>query len=163
MVIIIMGVSGSGKTSVGKELSKATGWEFFDGDDFHPKENVAKMRQKIPLTDEDRFPWLARLRSLVEMHISSNKPCIIACSALRKIYREKLCGRLNPVHIVYLKGEFALIEQRMSNRKGHYMPVGLLKSQFGSLEEPDKEEAVILDISKPVSEIVEEIMTLLPH
>lgn len=150
MKIIVMGVSGSGKTTVGSLLADELSWKFFDADDFHPPENREKMARGIPLTDEDRIGWLETLRTL----LMENPSCVLACSALKKSYREFLTMD-DQVRFVYLKGSFDQIEARMKNRKDHYMPVQLLTSQFNTLEEP--EAALIVDITQPPHKIVAEI------
>ena len=144
MIIVLMGVSGSGKTTVGRVLSDRLGWRFVDADDFHPASNVQKMRSGIPLTDEDRWPWLDRLNALLRAEQSTGRDVIIGCSALKARYRERLSAGLAEVRWVHLKGSFELIESRLKARRGHYMPPKLLASQFAALEEP--EEALALDI-----------------
>ena len=142
-----MGVSGSGKTTVGTLLSKNYGWTFFDADDFHPPANIEKMAQGIPLTDADRIPWLDALRRLVDEHRDSENVMLLACSALKQSYRERLGGNEARVLWVYLKGSFALIEQRLQDRRGHYMSATLLTSQFATLEEPHN--ALVIDTAMP--------------
>ena len=144
MIIVLMGVSGSGKTTVGRILSDRLGWRFVDADDFHPASNVQKMRSGAPLTDEDRWPWLDRLNTLLRAEQSDGRDVIIGCSALKARYRERLSAGLADVRLVHLKGGFELIESRLKARRGHYMPPTLLASQFAALEEP--EEALVLDI-----------------
>lgn len=153
MIIILMGVSGSGKTAIGRRLSKALNIDFFEGDDFHPKSNVDKMSKGIPLSDEDRVPWLESIRR----HIlnSNKKDLIVACSALKKSYRDVLKQDISNIKFVYLKGDFELIKRRVENRKNHFMKVNLLKSQFEALEEP--KEAIGIDASKNLYEIIREI------
>ena len=151
-----MGVSGSGKTSVGKSLAEHLGWDFYDADDFHPPENVAKMGSGIPLTDSDRDPWLARLHELISSSLKRNRPGVLACSALKKRYRQRLLAGNEDVQLIYLKGSYDLIWSRMSDRKDHYMKPQMLQSQFEALEEPTN--AWIIDVSKSVQEIVQEIL-----
>ena len=151
-----MGVSGSGKTSVGKALAEFLGWDFYDADDFHPPENISKMENGIPLTDSDRAPWLAALHDLIESCLTRNQPGVLACSALKEVYRKKLVGGAEDVQLVYLKGSYELIWSRMSARQDHYMKPEMLKSQFEALEEPD--DALTVDISGSVDEIVQEIV-----
>lgn len=151
--LVVMGVSGCGKTSVGERLSQVLGWPFFDGDDFHPQENVAKMSQGIPLDDEDRKPWLANLHDLIETHLQGRKSMILACSALKLCYRDQLAeGNPGTVYI-HLKGDFDLIYRRMATRQGHYMQAAMLRSQFEALEEPT--DAVIIDIQQNLDEIIQ--------
>jgi gluconokinase len=157
--IILMGVSGCGKTSVGKALSTALCWPFFDGDDFHPEENIAKMSQGIPLDDADRQPWLENLNQLVADHLMEESPLIVACSALKQRYREILQGADNDLVFVYLEGSFNLIYARIQQRESHYMKAEMLLSQFQSLEEP--QNAITVNIQKDVPEIVAEIIAKL--
>ena len=155
MIVILMGVSGSGKSTVGQALAKAWRRPFMDGDDFHPPENVAKMAARLPLTDADRQPWLNVLRQLIDRHLNEGQEMILATSALKAIYRKKL-GCDNPnVMLVYLRGSYDQILTRMAQRD-HFMPPALLQSQFDTLEEPA--EALTIDISKPVAAIVLQIL-----
>lgn len=149
---IIMGVSGCGKTSVGKALAERLGWDFYDADDFHPPENIAKMAGGIPLSDEDRAPWLETLRALIADCLQTNRPGVLACSALKERYRQTLLDGNPGARLVYLKGSYDLIWSRMANRPGHYMKPEMLKSQFDALEEP--QNALIVDISLLVEQIV---------
>ena len=153
---IVMGVSGSGKTSVGKSLAKHLGWDFYDADDFHPPENVAKMAKTIPLTDSDRAPWLAALHELISSSLARNLPGVLACSALKERYRQKLLEGNDGVGLIYLKGSYDLIWSRMSARKDHYMKPHMLQSQFETLEEPAN--ALTVDITSSVNEIVKVIL-----
>ena len=154
---IVMGVSGSGKTSVGKALAEQLGWDFYDADHFHPPENVAKMASGIPLDDSDRVPWLASLHKLISSGLAQNRPGILACSALKECYRQRLLEGNEGVQIIYLKGNYDLIWSRMSARTDHYMKPHMLQSQFETLEEPTN--ALTFDISMPVDDIVEEIIS----
>ena len=151
--LVLMGVSGCGKTSVGERLSKVLGWPFFDGDNFHPRENVAKMAQGNPLNDDDRKPWLANLNDLIGAHFRDGKSLILACSALKQSYRDQLSEGNPGTVIIYLKGDFDLIFERMAARQGHYMKAAMLRSQFEALEEPT--EAVAIDINQNLDEIVQ--------
>src|SRR5215510_2954986 len=153
---VVMGVSGSGKTSVGKSLAEQLGWDFYDADDFHLPENVAKMASGIPLTDSDRAPWLATLHELISACLKQNRPGVLACSALREHYREQLLEGNEHVQLIYLKGSYELIWSRMEGRKDHYMKPDMLQSQFDALEEP--KDALTVDVSKSVGEIVQEIL-----
>jgi gluconokinase len=146
-----MGVSGCGKSSVGKRLSQILGWPFFDGDDFHPPENVAKMRRGIPLDDSDRAPWLAGLHDLLARHIHEHTPVILACSALKSSYRQVLRGSLPSVHFIFLKGSFELIYGRMQARQNHYMAPEMLQSQFDIFEEP--QNALVVSIEGSPGEV----------
>lgn len=153
---IIMGVSGSGKSSVGKALADSLGWDFYDADDFHPAENVAKMASGTPLNDDDRVPWLARLHDLIHACLAEKRPGVLACSALKERYRQVLLSGNSGVQIVYLKGSYDLIWERMSKRPGHYMKAHMLQSQFEALEEP--QNALVVDVALPVNEIIRQIL-----
>jgi gluconokinase len=155
--VIIMGVAGCGKTTVGAMLAKQLGWNFYDADGFHPAENVAKMMNGTPLTDADRAPWLAALHALISASLKDNRPAVLACSALKESYRQQLLEGNEGVLIVYLKGSYELIWSRISQRKDHYMKPSMLKSQFETLEEPTN--ALTLDVSMPVADIVQGIVT----
>ena len=157
-VIVLMGVSGCGKTSVGRALSAKTGWPFYDGDDFHPPENVAKMASGVPLNDDDRAPWLARLHDLIAEQLAQGQSAILACSALKRKYREQLKAGNQGAFFVHLKGDFELIRARMTARQAHYMKASMLQSQFDALEEPDAKEALVVDISADVDSIAETIL-----
>ena len=152
---IIMGVSGSGKSTIGKKLAAKLNMPYEDADDFHPESNVKKMESGQSLNDEDRQPWLESLADLLADH--EEKGLVLACSALKESYRKTLNSRLTvPATIVYLKGTYELIFERMQNRKDHFMPTGLLQSQFRTLEEPD--HAIIISIDQTIDEIVDDIL-----
>jgi gluconokinase len=154
MIAIVMGVTGSGKTSVGRLLAQQLGWEFADADDFHPSANVEKISHGIPLTDEDRAPWLERLRIQITNWIVNGQNAVLACSALKRTYRQELS--VGPeVRFVYLKGSPELIAQRLRLRRGHFADEKILASQFADLEEP--EAAVTVDISQTPEMIVAQI------
>ena len=155
MVVVLMGVSGSGKTTVGKILARELGWTFVEADDFHPRANVEKMRRGVPLDDDDRRPWLRALRGRVEQLCRDGEDAVLACSALKHAYQDYLEGH-DPacVHYVYLRGSEELIRQRLAGRKGHFMPPGLLSSQFEALEPPAG--AVEVDIAPPPEVIAAE-------
>lgn len=161
MVIVLMGVTGCGKTTVGRLLASDLGWAFYDADDFHPAENVEKMRQGIPLSDDDRMPWLESLRNLIDSAHKENSNVILACSALKEKYREMLSHELKPVKFIFLNGPFELIKSRLEARKGHYMNPTLLASQFEALEQPSPEEAVFVDIAPTPQIIAKSIKTTL--
>lgn len=154
---IIMGVSGCGKTAVGSALAQKLGWRFFDADDYHPASNIEKMAKGIPLTDEDRHPWLEVLQALISSSLQQGKPGVLACSALTQRYRQVLLAGNPDVQLVYLKGSYDLIWSRMQARNGHYMQPSMLKSQFDILEEP--EYALMVDIKLSVDEIVNAILS----
>ena len=152
MVIILFGVTGAGKTTVGRLLSEELGWKFYDADQFQSAENIEKMLQGIPLTDEDRRPWLSELQKLIDVLLTRKESAVLACSALKRAYRDAL--RLGgPVRFVYLKGDPALIAARLATRTGHFMAPALLESQFDILEEPE-EEALRIDVRNEPGEIV---------
>ncbi|MGP9805092.1 gluconokinase [Paracoccus sp. NSM] len=149
--VVIMGVSGTGKTSLGTALSDRLGIPYLDGDDLHPEANVAKMAAGIPLTDDDRWPWL----DLVAQTLNARAPVILGCSALRRAYRDRLrAGAGGRVHFLHLTGPQEVIAARMQARQGHYMPPALLDSQFATLEPPGPDEAVALDITLPLADLV---------
>jgi gluconokinase len=160
MIIITMGVSGSGKTTVGRLLADRLGWRFYDADDFHPHANVNKMSAGVALTDEDRQPWLAQLRVLIENLVSARNDAVLACSALKEAYRRELAQGMVEVHFVYLKGNFSRIAERLRERRGHFMPADLLAEQFVALDEPT--DALVIDIEEPVDTIVRQIIDQLP-
>ena len=138
--MIILGVSGAGKTTLGKLLARELGWAFYEADDFHSPANVEKMHAGIRLTDEDRSPWLESLRELVQRCLAAGENAILACSALKKAYRQHL--RVNSeVKLVYLRGDFTLISDQLRHRRGHFMNPALLRSQFNDLEEPQPTRA----------------------
>lgn len=153
-----MGVSGSGKTTVGRLLATHLNCPFYDADDFHPPENVAKMASGIPLNDQDRDPWLGRLHELIQQHLEAGESAVLACSALKESYRDRLREGHNHVQFIHLNGNFDLIWQRMTKRKNHYMQPEMLQSQFNVLEPPDSQEAITIKINKPIEEIVQEII-----
>ena len=148
--VVVMGVSGCGKSSVGEAMAGLLGIPYFDGDDLHPTGNVAKMAAGMPLTDEDRGPWLDRVAAV----LAEQAPVIVGCSALKRAYRDRIrAGAGGPVRFVHLAGSRAVIEARMAARTGHFMPAALLDSQFAALEPPGRDEAITLDVAAPVEEI----------
>jgi gluconokinase len=157
--LIVMGVSGSGKSTVGEALAKRLGWLYEDGDKFHPASNVAKMAAGQPLTDEDRWPWLYAIADRIDRLSAVGLRCVIACSALRRVYRDILLHGRRDVRLVYLNGTQALIADRLSRRAGHFMPQGLLTSQFNTLEAPTTDERpVTVSIAAPVKTIVDDVL-----
>jgi carbohydrate kinase (thermoresistant glucokinase family) len=157
--VVVMGVSGSGKSTIGEALAKRLGWLYEDGDKFHPAGNVAKMSAGQPLTDEDRWPWLRAIAAEIDRLVAAGEGAVIACSALRRAYRDILVHGRGDIRIVYLSGSQALIADRLGRRKGHFMPPGLLTSQFGTLEAPGADEqAVTVSIDASVETIVDEVL-----
>lgn len=150
--IVVMGVSGSGKTRVGKALARALKLPFLEGDDFHPPANIAKMQSGQPLTDADRAPWLATLNQALQEHHASGQAVVLACSALKETYRQQLQQGGVQLRFVYLHSSADKLRQRVENRRTHFMPVSLLQSQFDTLEEP--EHAIRVDALLPVGAIV---------
>ena len=148
MIVLVMGVAGAGKTTIGEALAHSLGWLFIDADDYHPPENVAKMKAGIPLVDEDRWPWLARLNEVLR----EKTDAILACSALKASYRERLAQGIDGFTTVYLDGDFALINERMKGRRHRYMPAALLESQFAALEPPA--DAIRVDVAADPSSCV---------
>ena len=159
MVLILMGVTGAGKSTVGDLLARKIGWRSYDADDLHPAANKEKMSRGIPLSDEDRLPWLNAVRALIEQCLSEGTDAVIACSALRRAYRDVLLVDPARVKFVYLEGSKALIEQRLALRTGHFMNKALLESQFDTLEEPA--DAIAVDVSGDPESVVDSIRTRL--
>lgn len=156
MIILVMGVSGSGKTTVAQKLAESLGYKFADADDFHPQENIDKMQNGIALNDKDRLPWLQKMQDIIKQHLSENKNIVITCSALKESYRQMLLVNHESVKLVYLKGSFELIHKRLKERLNHFMSEKLLKSQFDILEEPL--DAIKVDISQSLEVIVQKIV-----
>jgi gluconokinase len=157
--LIVMGVAGSGKTTIAEALAARIGWAFKDGDLFHPPSNVEKMRSGHPLTDDDRWPWLRAIADEIDRTCDTKGHIIIACSALKRVYRDILIGDRRGVALIYLKGSRDLIGQRLRARRGHFMPPQLLDSQFATLEEPDvQERAIVVDVVSTVDAIVDDIV-----
>lgn len=157
-----MGVSGCGKTSVASRLADRLNWDFAEADTFHSPANVEKMRAGIPLGDDDRWPWLDAIAAYIDEARARGRPCIVACSALKRRYRERLAHGHDDVRFVYLRGSIETVAARMKGRTGHYMPASLLQSQYDALEEPGADEnAVVLAIESPVDALVEEVAATL--
>jgi gluconokinase len=148
VIAVVMGVSGAGKTTIGEALSRVLGWRFLDADDYHPAANVAKMAAGEPLDDQDRWPWLDRLNSILR----DEENAVLACSALKERYRRRLAEGIEHVEWVYLKGDFELIHSRLGQRRHRYMPASLLQSQFAALEPP--RQAITVDVAADVASCV---------
>lgn len=158
-VIVLMGVSGSGKSTIGRRLSRTLGWPFRDADSFHPAANIEKMSKGLPLDDEDRRPWLSAIADWIDAHRAGATNAIVSCSALKRRYRDIVIGSRRDVRLVYLQGSFSLIADRLSRRKDHFMPPELLKSQFDTLENPAPEEnALAIPIRLTPKRVVERII-----
>ena len=157
MIVIVFGVSGAGKTTLGRMLADELGWKFYEGDDFHAQASIDKMHAGVPLTDEDRRPWLECLRGLIERCLAAKQNGILTCSALKKSYRSYL--RVNEeVQFVYLRGSYELVANQLRQRHGHFMNPELLRSQFATLEEPEPAEGVIaIELGRSPRELVDEI------
>lgn len=158
-IVVVMGVSGSGKTTVASLLAERLGCAFEDGDDLHPRENVEKMKSGTPLADADRVPWLQAIGRRIDAWRERGEAGVVTCSALKRIYRDIIVGSRRDVALVYLKGPQALIHGRLTARTSHFMPVGLLDSQFGTLQEPAQDERpIVVDIGPEPALIVSEIV-----
>jgi gluconokinase len=158
-VAVMMGVSGSGKTTIAEGVAKREGWRLVEGDNFHPPANVAKMKSGTPLTDEDRWPWLRAIAHEIDAIRVRGESAVVTSSALKRVYRDILIGDRPDVALVYLKGSRELIGQRMALRKGHFMPSALLDSQFTTLEEPgDDEHPIVVSIEPTPDEIADEVV-----
>ena len=158
-VILLMGVAGSGKTTIGETLAQETGWPFRDADSFHPQSNIDKMRRGEALTDADRWPWLDAIAAWIDERRQAKQNGIVSSSALKRVYRERLQVHRPDVQLVYLKGDRALIGARMAAREGHFMPNALLDSQFQTLEEPVLDErALVVSVDATAQQIVNVIL-----
>ena len=155
MIVLVMGVAGVGKTTIGQALARQLGWRFIDADDYHPPQNVAKMKAGIALEDADRWPWLAHLNRVLK----EEENAVLACSALKKSYRERLAQGIHPFTVVYLHGSAELIRSRMATRRHRYMPAALLESQFAALEPPA--DAISIDVAADASSCVAAILSRL--
>lgn len=156
-----MGVSGSGKTVVGRALARRLRCPFYDADDYHPPENISKMSRGIPLTDEDRLPWLIRLNEVLVDEWRGGKSAVLACSALKRSYRDRLRSGIDRVQFVHLQGSFDMIWKRMRGRSNHYMKADMLQSQFDALETPGEDEALTVDGAQSVNAAVRTILEAL--
>jgi len=161
MVVIIFGVSGAGKTTIGQLLAEEFGWRFYEADDFHSQANIDKMRQGVPLTDEDRWPWLENLGELIKGCVAAGENAVLACSALKEAYRRRLRANAE-AKLVFLRGDYELIANQLRQRRGHFMNPVLLQSQFADLEEPQPTEgAVVIELGRSPRELVQEIKSKL--
>jgi gluconokinase len=161
-VLVVMGVSGCGKSTIGTQLALHLHWEYEDGDWFHPARNVEKMHSGQPLSDEDRWPWLNAIARYIDATRAPGKHAVIACSALKRSYRAVIVGERPDVRLIYLKGDMALIARRIATRHEHFMPPDLLRSQFDALEEPGADEdPIVVSIEPRPREIVEQILAAL--
>src|SRR6266481_3436592 len=158
-ILVVMGVSGSGKTTIAKALADRLGWAFEEGDDLHPGSDIAKMRSGHPLDDRDRWPWLEKVADWIDGWRQAGKSGVITCSALKRSYRDFLARGRPDVRLLYLHGDIELITARLTARKGHFMPASLLDSQLAALEEPDPDEhPIYADVGRPVEDIIAEIV-----
>jgi gluconokinase len=161
-VLVLMGVSGAGKTTVGKVLAERLGWAFQEGDDFHPAANIAKMKAGHPLDDADRAPWLARVEAWISEQLAAGRSGVVACSALKQAYREVLAQGREAVILGFLEGSQSLIAERLEQRRGHFMPPALLASQLTDLQPPSPQEhAIVIDIAQPIAVQVDHIVAAL--
>ena len=158
--VVVMGVSGAGKSTVGKIVAAKLNCPFRDADSFHPQANIEKMSRGEPLTDDDRWPWLAAIAAWIAEHRAAGTTCVVTCSALKRVYRDIVTDKQSAdVRLIYLKGDFDLIAARLGARKGHFMPPGLLASQFAALQEPTADEhAITVSIDATPEEIAEEVL-----
>jgi len=154
---VLMGVAGSGKTAVGTRAAERLGWVFLDADDFHPKSNVEKMRQGIPLTDEDRKPWLERLHEELRNRLAAGTSLILACSALKDSYRSILHQGLPAIEFVYLNVDHDTVLDRLGHRQAHFFPKELLDSQFAALQSP--KDAIVVNANLPLDDVVQQVVT----
>jgi len=158
-VLIVMGVSGVGKSTIAEALAQKLGWKFQEGDDLHPPVNMQKMHAGIPLTDADRAPWLAAIKRWIDARIEAGEPGLITCSALKRRYRDTLIDGRASVRILYLHSDEATIEERIEHRTGHFMPASLLESQLHTLEEPtDDEHPITVEVAGSVEETVNAVL-----
>ncbi len=162
VVAVMMGVSGCGKSTIAHGIAAQLGWEVIEGDRFHPPANIAKMHSGTPLDDADRLPWLRAIAAEIDAHLASDGSAVVACSALKRRYRDILIGTRRNVPLIYLQGTRALIGERVAARKDHFMPPALLDSQFAALEEPGADEhPIVVSVAPPPAAIVEAVITAL--
>jgi len=161
-ILVMMGVCGTGKTTIGKALAKRLGWTFQEGDDLHPPANIAKMKSGTPLDDADRGPWLAKVGGWISVQLTAGRSGVITCSALKRTYRSTIIGGRDDVILVYLKGSEKLIARRLGRRGDHFMPASLLASQIATLQAPGvRENPIVVQIDQPVEAQVEDIVEAL--
>lgn len=158
--IVVMGVTGAGKTTVGKALARRLGWRFCEGDRFHPPANIQKMSQGKPLDDVDREPWLEALNAVLRAAAHDGTPVVLACSVLKERYRRRLTEGLDAVEFVYLHGQQATLRERVHNRPNHFIDPSLIESQLDDLEEPGRDEAMWVEFDQPVEQTVADILAL---
>jgi gluconokinase len=159
LVVVMMGVSGSGKTTIARGVARHLGWDVLEGDSYHPPANIAKMSQGIPLDDADRLPWLHAIAEAIDGELAAGRSSIVACSALKRSYRDILIGGRRNVVLVYLQGSTELLAERVRRRTGHFMPPSLLESQFAALEEPGPDEnAIVVSVAPPPEQIVDAVL-----
>lgn len=157
--IVVMGVAGSGKSTVAAALAERLGWAHIDADDFHPQANIDKMRAGTPLTDDDRVPWLDRMRAELDRRVAEAAPAMLSCSALKRKYRAVLCGGSGVVGFVHLRASREVLAERLSDREGHFFPAALIDSQLAALEEPGSDEdALIVDATDDAAGIAERVV-----
>lgn len=161
---VVMGVSGTGKTVVGRRLAEALGWPFVEGDDLHPPANVAKMESGQPLTDEDRAPWLDEINARAQQQYQAGRPCVLTCSALRRVYRDRLREEVPAMFFLHLAGGPDVVEPRLQRRAGHFMPATLLQSQLDTLEPLEEDEdGVTVDVSGTEEEVAASALAAVEH
>jgi carbohydrate kinase (thermoresistant glucokinase family) len=161
-VLVVMGISGAGKSTVAQALAARLGWAFQEGDTLHPEVNVAKMHAGLPLTDQDRLPWLEQVAAWIDHQRAIRQPGIITCSALKRSYRQIIIGDRLEVRLVYLRGGHDLIAHRLAGRQSHFMPASLLHSQIDTLEEPSSDEdPLTIDVGRPSDDLAQDIIRLL--
>ena len=160
VVVVMMGVSGSGKTTIAKGVAERLGWEVLEGDTYHPPVNIEKMSRGIPLDDSDRLPWLNAIAATIDQLLAEGRSAVVACSALKRSYRKILIGPRKHVVLVYLQGSPALISERVAARKGHFMPPALLDSQFADLQEPGPDEnPIVVSVAPQPPAIIDAVIT----
>ncbi|MGA9865072.1 MAG: gluconokinase [Acetobacteraceae bacterium] len=159
LVVVMMGVSGSGKTTIAQGVAKRLGWDVLEGDSYHPPTNIEKMSHGIALDDSDRWPWLHAIAEAIDAELAAGRSSIVACSALKRSYRDIIIGPRQDVVLVYLKGSHALLYDRIKHRTGHFMPASLLESQFQALEEPGEDEKpIVVSVDGTPEEIVDAVL-----